>query len=342
MTISGISSSSSSYSINFNNAQKSSSSASSTGQTSTRSKPNLAEMFTALDADSSGSLSETEVQTLTDKISEATGVSVDLSEFMATYDTDGVEGLSEDETTAALEANRPQGPPPGGMGGMGGMSGAGGGPDETDMVSSADENGDGVISADEAESLVEIINNATGSSMTAEEFISDNAEDGSATLTLDEAVSAMEANRPEGPSSGTAEAAGGRGAMRGGPDFAQMFSEIDASQDGSLSGDEIDSLAGIISGATGATMEASDLLSSYDADGDGSLSEDETATALEANRPAGPPPPPESGSGDGEDAATAAAIENYLKMAALGVENQTSSDLYAMLNGGSGSLNNIA
>lgn len=339
MTISGISSSSSSYYINLNNAQKSSSSASSTGQTSTKSKPSLAEMFTSLDADSSGSLSETEVQTLTDKISEATGVSVDLSEFMATYDTDGVEGLSEDETTAALEANRPQGPPPGGMEGMGG---AGGGPDETDMVSSADENGDGVISADEAESLVEIINNATGSSMTAEEFISDNAEEGSSTLTLDQAVSAMEANRPEGPPSETAGATGAQGAMQGGPDFAQMFSEIDASQDGSLSGDEIDSLAGIISGATGSTIEASDLLSSYDADGNGSLSEDETTTALEANRPAGPPPPPESGSGESEDAVTAAAIENYLKMAALGEENQTSSDLYSMLSSGSGSLSNIA
>lgn len=334
MTISGISSSASSYFINLNNAQKSSSSASSTEQTSTKGKPNLAEMFTRLDADNSGSLNETEVQTLTEKISEATGVSVDLSEFMATYDTDGVEGLSEDETTAALEANRPQGPPPGGMGGLSG------GPDETDMVSSADTNGDGVIDADEAESLVEIINNATGSSMTAEEFISDNAEEGSSTLTLDEAVAGMEANRPEGPPSGTANATGAQGAMQGGPDYAQMFSDADTSGDGSLSVDEADSLAGIISGATGTTIEASDLLTNYDADGDGSLSEDETATVLEANRPAGPPPP--SGSGDGEDAATTAAIENYLKMAALGAENQTSSDLYSMLNGGSGSLSNIA
>lgn len=334
MTISGISSSASSYFINLNNAQKSSSSASSTEQTSTKGKPNLAEMFTKLDADNSGSLNETEVQTLTEKISEATGVSVDLSEFMATYDTDGVEGLSEDETTAALEANRPQGPPPGGMSGMGG------GPDETDMVSSADENGDGVIDADEAESLVEIINNATGSSMTAEEFISDNAEEGSSTLTLDEAVAGMEANRPEGPPSGMANATGAQGAMQGGPDYAQMFSDADTSGAGSLSVDEADSLAGIISGAAGSTIEASDLLTNYDADGDGSLSEEETATALEANRPAGPPPP--SGSGDGEDAATTAAIENYLKMAALGMENQTSGDLFSMLGSESGSLSNVA
>lgn len=340
MTISGISSSASSYFINLNNAQKSSSSASSTEQTSTKGKPNLAEMFTKLDADNSGRLNETEVQTLTEKISEATGVSVDLSEFMATYDTDGVEGLSEDETAAALEANRPQGPPPGGMGGISGMGGMGGGPDETDMVSSADENGDGVIDADEAESLVEIINNATGSSMTAEEFISDNAEEGSSTLTLEEAVAGMEANRPEGPPSGMANATGAQGPMQGGPDYAQMFSDADTSGDGSLSVDEADSLAGIISGAAGTTMEASDLLTNYDADGDGSLSEEETATALEANRPAGPPPP--SGSGDGENAATTAAIENYLKMAALGMENQTSGDLFSMLGRESGSLSNVA
>ena len=303
MTISGISSSASSYFINLNNAQKSSSSASSTEQTSTKGKPNLAEMFTKLDADNSGSLNETEVQTLTEKISEATGVSGDLSEFMETYDTDGVEGRSEDETTAALEANRPQGPPPGGMGGMGGM---GGGPDETDMVSSADENGDGVIGADEAGSLVEIINHATRRSMTAEEVISDNAEEGSSTLTLDEAVAGMEANRPEGPPSGMANATGAQGAMQGGPDYAQMFSDADTSGDGSLSVDEADSLAGIISGATGTTIEASDLLTNYDADGDGSLSEEETATALEANRPAGPPA---SGSGESEDAATTAGNE---------------------------------
>ena len=163
-------------------------------QASSRGKPSLVELFTKLDTDASGGLVSEEVQSLTEKISEATGVSVDLSEFLTTYDTNGDSTLSEEETVAAMEANRPQGPPPPPPGGMGGMQG----PDESEMVSSADTNGDGVISADEAAGLVDIINHATGSELTAEEFISqyDASGDG---LSTDEAIAAMEANRPEEP-----------------------------------------------------------------------------------------------------------------------------------------------
>lgn len=208
-------------------------------------KPTLAQLFTKLDADGSGSLESTEVQSLTEKISEATGISVDLAEFFSTYDADSDGALSQDEAVTALEANRPQGPPPP----MGKMEGP-----ESDMVSSADVNGDGVISAEEAEGLVSIINQANGSTLTAE-----------------------------------------------------------------------------------------DLLSSYDSDDDGTFSTDEAVAALEANRPQGPPPS-DGGTAETEevDALTTAAIEKYLEMAALGMGQQASGDIFSMFGDRNGSVNDVA
>jgi len=158
-------------------------------QTAGKEKPTLAQLFTKLDKDGSGSLESTEVQSLTEKISEATGVSVDLAEFLTSYDADKNGSLSQGEAVTALEANRPQGPPP---------MGKAGGP-ESDMVASADTNGDGVISVEEAEGLVSIINQATGSTLTAEDFLGTNDADKGGSFSTDEAVAAMEANRPQGP-----------------------------------------------------------------------------------------------------------------------------------------------
>ena len=245
MTISSISSSSS-Y-INQLATMRTRASSGETQQAAGPKKPDFSKMFSTMDADSSGGLDSTEVQSLAEKISEATGVSVDLSEFLATYDSDGDGSLSEEETLASLEANRPQGPPPGGM--------MGGGPDESDMVSAADENGDGVISAEEAEGLVGVINNATGSSLTAEDFISTYDEDGDGSFSTDEAVAAMEANRPQGPSS-----------------------------------------------------NAENLASAS----------------------------------EGIDSVLAEAIDNYLKMASLGMDGQASGDLYSMLESSSSSISNVA
>ena len=248
MTISGIGSSS--YSVGMLSGMRTRSATGGTEQTSTKEKPSLGELFTKLDADGSGGLDSTEVQSLTEKIGEATGVSVDLSEFLATYDADSDGTLSEDETVSALEANRPQGPPPP-PSGMGGMRG----PDESEMVSSADANGDGVISAEEAEGLVGIINNATGSSLAAEDFIGSYDSDGDGSLSSDDAVAAMEANRPQGPS---------------------------ASSENQVSGAE------------------------------------------------------------GLDSILAAAIEQYMSMAAMGREGQAGGDVFSTLTNGSSSVSNVA
>lgn len=190
--------SSSSYSVGQMSGVRNRSATGGAEQAGSREKPNLSELFAKLDADSSGGLGSDEVQDLTEMISEATGVSVDLSEFLATYDTNGDANLSEEESIAALEANRPQGPPPPPPGGMGRMQGHG--PDESGLVDAADTDGNGVISAEEAAGLVDIINHATGSGLKAEDFITTYDENGDGSFSTDEAVAALEANRPEGPS----------------------------------------------------------------------------------------------------------------------------------------------
>jgi Ca2+-binding EF-hand superfamily protein len=329
MTISSISSSSS-Y-INQLANMRTRASSGETQQAAGPKKPDFSKMFSTMDADSSGGLDSTEVQSLAEKISEATGVSVDLSEFLATYDSDGDGSLSEEETVASLEANRPQGPPPSGM--------MGGGPDESDMVSAADEDGDGVISAEEAEGLVSIINNATGSSLTAADFISENDENSDGSFSTDEAVAAMEANRPQGPP----PPPGGIGEMRG-PDESDMVSSVDTNGDGVISAEEAEGLVGIINNATGSSLTAEDFISTYDEDGDGSFSTDEAVAAMEANRPQGPSSNAENlaSASEGIDSALAEAIENYLKMASLGMDGQASGDLYSMLESSSSSISNVA
>ncbi|MDD2465392.1 MAG: EF-hand domain-containing protein [Desulfobulbus sp.] len=159
----------------------------------TKGKTDLSQLVTQLDANSSRSLETTdEIQSLADAINRASGVSSDLNEFLSTYDTDQSGALSEEEAISALEANPPQGPPP-----SAGMASS----FEEELVSSLDTNGDGVISAEEAQGIVDVINNATGSSLEADDFVSDYDSNGDDSFSLDEAVTAMEANRPQGASS---------------------------------------------------------------------------------------------------------------------------------------------
>jgi len=69
------------------------------------------EMFGNIDENERGSVEEEEAATLAQMISDATGEEVDTDDLMA-YDEDVDGVLSEEETQAALEANRSEGPPP--------------------------------------------------------------------------------------------------------------------------------------------------------------------------------------------------------------------------------------
>lgn len=305
MSVSGIGSSVNSYAISQMMSQMQTRGPSG-GEASAQAKekPDLAELLSQLDTDSSGSLdTEAELQSFAEKISGFTGVSDGLTEFMNTYDSDTDGTLSEEEALSALEANRPQGPPPppGGMGR----------PDETEMVNAADENGDGVISADEAQTLVDIINNANGTELTVEEFLSEYGADSETGLTLEEAVAAMEANRPD--EFATASAAIGSS-------FEEAFvSALGSSGDDTLSTEDINSLISFINEATGSTYEYDDFVAEYGSDS--TLSADQAIAAMEANRPDSPPS--EGGN------MTAAAMETYQLMSAMGTGN--TGDLLSMM-----------
>ena len=115
------------------------------------------DLFGKVDADSSGGLSETELQSLMDKMGTAGGAeeAPSASDRLAALDTDGNGELSESE----FEAGRPQGGPQGMAGGPQGMEGPQGmPPPRSGGVSSAgsstnidpmDTNEDGVVSAQE-------------------------------------------------------------------------------------------------------------------------------------------------------------------------------------------------
>jgi Ca2+-binding EF-hand superfamily protein len=155
-------------------------------------KPDFAKLVSQLDANESGSLESEEIQSLVENISEATGMSDDLSAFLTTYDTDADEVLSSEEAIAALEANPRQGPPPPHGGRPEGVG-------ESDMVNAIDSDGDGIIDTEEAQVLVDIVNQTTGSSLSVEDFMSQFDADEDETFTIEEAAAGMAAYRPKGP-----------------------------------------------------------------------------------------------------------------------------------------------
>lgn len=165
-------------------------------------RPDPANMFGEVDLDGSGGLDQAEFQTLADKISVVTEKELDAEELFAAFDADADGVLNEEETGAVMEANRPEGPPPppppgGMMGGMGGMQG--GPPDLSRLFTDADSDGSGTLNATEAQSVADIISEATGSAVDVEELISAYDEDGDGTLSEEETLAALEANRPEAP-----------------------------------------------------------------------------------------------------------------------------------------------
>ena len=122
---------------------------------------------------------------------------------------------------------------------------------------------------------------------------------------------------------------GSTGAMGSPPDPAEMFNSID--EGGSLDTSEAQSLTEMIREATGEDMDTETLLAAYDEDEDGVLSEEETLTAVEANRPEGPPPQGDMASQtQGPGSANTSAISNYLQMASLGADQNQGSNMFAM------------
>ncbi len=93
-------------------------------------RPSPEDMFARLDADASGSLDQSELQSMIDRMSAKMGSKgQSADDMMSKMDSDGDGALSLDE----FAAGRPQGPPPGGPqhGGQGQMTKAS---SETDLL----------------------------------------------------------------------------------------------------------------------------------------------------------------------------------------------------------------
>jgi len=127
-----------------------------------RSRPDPAGMFNKVDGDGSGGISQSELETFAQNISNKTGNSIDTADAVSTYDTDGNGELNEDELKFFMEASgvKPPPPPPPPSGGAGMM----GGVDSDDesstasadsVISAYDTNGDGVLSSDELQGYLD-------------------------------------------------------------------------------------------------------------------------------------------------------------------------------------------
>ena len=125
---------------------------------------NIGSPFQRLDSNEDGSLDKEEIATMVDDILNMTGQSTDADELLSRLDTDGDGKVSLEE----FEAGRPEGmppPPPGMTGGMKGgnlqslMNLMNESEDEESLgfLSYLDENGDGVIDAEEAAGVSKMV-----------------------------------------------------------------------------------------------------------------------------------------------------------------------------------------
>jgi Ca2+-binding EF-hand superfamily protein len=211
------------------------------------------DLFRKIDTDASGTVSKTELEAFTTKMSQKTGTTVSTTDAITTYDKDGDGELSGTELRGFLDANRPSQPPMGmmGMGGMGMMSmGMPPGPSPEQKFSEADADSSGGLSATELDTLVSDISKATGAEIDTTDAITAYDSDGDGELSSDEVQSFLDASGVTPP-----------------PPPPMM---------GMNGSDSIDSLISSVS---------DDAITGYDSDGDGKLSGTELKSFLTANIP---------------------------------------------------------
>ncbi len=153
-------------------------------------------MFSKIDGNSDGSLDKTELKSLADKIKADTGI--DVSGKLEKLADDNGGTVSKDQFKAALEKERPSGPPEGaggppgagGPSGAGGAGGAGGSQSSTSKTyDKLDTNQDGVVS--ELERLVGELKSAAASKGGDANAASDKSSENSASFDVSQLVKKM-------------------------------------------------------------------------------------------------------------------------------------------------------
>ena len=239
-------------------------------------------MFAKVDADGSGGIDKTELQTLVDKVAKKTGVTSTPStdELFSKVDTNGDGTVSSDELSKGMKDIMP---PPSTMefaqsrsdSGTSGNSSTG---SSDDLFGKVDTDGSGTVSKDELQSLMDKMSADQGTSKTDSTTSSDlfakldSNGDGSLSKTEFEAGrpqgqnSTQGAQGPEGaggPPPGGPPPAGGTG---GASSASTTYDPLDTNEDGVVS------LAERLAGNTQSTDAVTTLLKAIDTSGDKTIS----------------------------------------------------------------------
>lgn len=157
--------------------------------------PDFAKMFSAIDGDGDGAVTETELSAL---LPSSSGASGDVSALLSSLDADGDGSIAQSEFTSALEnvlgqlqgqamGGMPPPPPPGGE----------------DRFASMDTDGDGSISSTELGSAISARSEATGrSGPSVEDMMARLDSDGDGALSEAELQAGAEARRGPPPPRG--------------------------------------------------------------------------------------------------------------------------------------------
>jgi len=220
-----------------------------------------AKMFAKVDTDGSGSVDQSELQTMLSDVSQKTGVDVssNTAETFKKFDANGDGKLNTDELDKGMQSILPT-PTTVDFAQSRGSDSSSGKAD--DLFSKLDTNGDGTVNKDELKKLTDKIKADTGQD-TSDAFSKlDSDSDGKLTK------AEFEAGRPQKPAEGgsapqgaggppPAGGPGGAGGSKSASSDSQTYDPLDTNQDGTVS--ELERLVGDIqNAATSASSDSTD------------------------------------------------------------------------------------
>lgn len=239
------------------------------------------------DQDQSGGIDATELEGLLSDVAQKTGISSTASatDLLASNDANGDGSLSGDELDSTLKNVLP--PPPSTMefAQSRGMSGDTANQEGDDLFGKVDSDGDGAVSQEELQGLLEKMSGGTASQtgVSSDEVFSQLDADGDGSLTQAE----FEAGRPSGdqeqvaggpPAAGMPPPPGGMPPPAPGAGGASAsstsYDELDTNEDGVVSAAER-AVASLQESVQDTQEAASTLFSAIDTDGDNTISSSE-------------------------------------------------------------------
>lgn len=214
---------------------------------STQGKPDPAEKFKELDADSNGSLDKTELSTMAKELAKMTGKTLNVDDTITTYDTNNDGALNQDEMDTMMQK---MGPPT-----------ASGASMQQVMDAYSTNSGDDPLTT--LMKMLDSLDTSSSSSSTSSNSSSSSDDD-----TMSILMKALE------------ELSGSSTASVSRPDPEAKFNAFDSDGSGGLSKSEMDVMAKEMSSMTGSTLDTENAINSYDTNQDGELSKSEMDTMM--------------------------------------------------------------